>query len=273
MIDLHTHTEASDGELSPEALVKLAQKKKLKGLCVTDHDTIVSQEEVRHHCKQAALEWISGIEISCHHQEHEIHVLAYGFSLDAPELASFLKAQQQKRISRLQQMLQQLQKAEVLIELSDVLKQGGNSHILGRAHVAKALVRLGYAPNSHIAFQRYLVFGKAGFVPSQFPEVLEVLSLLQHIKAISILAHPALISSRPLQESLWKLPFDGLELIHPSHRRSDQTQLQYVATQREWLTTGGSDFHSQKDKKRGGVGYYSTPESSWNKMKQRLASA
>lgn len=269
-IDLHTHTTASDGLYTPEKLVNAALRKKVNLLSVTDHDTIASLAEVKKLCEEKGLAWISGIEISCHAQGEEIHILAYGFDPQSAILNQFISTQNEDRQRRLQQMIVQLQKANVKISWEDVKRYIHSESAAGRPHVARALVYAGYATTMDYAFSHYLTPGKIAYVPRQTILAKDVLEMIGKMNAVSVLAHPVFIKNENILEELFEQGLQGIEAFHPGHKGYEKKKYESWALERKLFVTGGSDFHGDKGKGHGILGAMKIPEEHIKKIAQHF---
>lgn len=258
--DLHCHTTASDGTYAPEKLVLAAHRKKINLFSVTDHDTIAALPQLTTLCAEKNIRLIPGIEISCHCQEEEVHILAYAFDPDSPLLSELIEKQKQDRIRRLKDMLLHLEKANVFISWEEVQRHIHSKSAAGRPHVARALVYKGYASSLHDAFFNYLTPGKAGYVPRQKVPAEFVLDLISKINGISVLAHPGLLKNQKILEDLYEQGLQGIEVYHPSHKAWQKTYYAQWADDQNLFVTGGSDFHGDKMKGHGALGSMKIPE-------------
>jgi len=257
--DLHTHTTASDGTYSPEKLVKAAQRKKINVLSVTDHDTVAGLPQIEDLCKKAGIIFIPGIEITCHAQEEEIHILAYGVNTSSPTLQKFLDQQLQDRYSRLEKIIEQLEAANVFLTWEEVKRHIHSESAAGRPHVARALVYKGYVPTFQDAFTNYLTPGKPGYVPRKKIPADAVIALIHQTGGISSLAHPGFIKKQEILEELASQGLQGIEAYHPMHKTRQKTQYERWAEEKNLLVTGGSDFHGDKKRGHGSLGSMKIP--------------
>src|ERR1700724_508429 len=164
MIDLHTHTTASDGRCGPEELVTRAAAAGVTVLSITDHDTVDACEAAEHACAAAGIAFVAGIEITGVREEVDVHVLGYFFDPRSPELRRFLAEQRQRRIDRIGQMLTRLDELGLHLDAGAVLApasaQPGKS--IGRTAIARALVAAGYVKDANDAFAHWLSRGRPG---------------------------------------------------------------------------------------------------------------
>ncbi len=267
-IDLHTHTTASDGVLSPFQLIELAWKKKLTHLSVTDHDTVSALSEIEKLTEEKEIEFIPGVEISCSCEGEEIHLLAYHIQYQDPGFLNFLSQFSEDRFSRLTKMIEKLNELNVKVSFEDLKPYLKNEISPGRPHLAQALVRLGYVANLKEAFHFYLDRGKPAYIARKSVEAREVISELFKNGAVPVLAHPGLIRNfESVFSKLLELKLFGIEIYHPSHSKQQRDHFLKLATENHLIVTGGSDFHGiEKNKKA--LGSVSVPEQAVIKLKE-----
>ena len=261
MIDLHSHTYASDGTDSPARLVELAIERQIEALAITDHDTFDGFDEALPVARERGLDLVCGIELSCKFDAKSPHLLAY-FPL-APADAAFrgwVFGILESRRERNRALIAQLQKLNVKIELEEVETVGRS--ITGRPHFARVLVDKGYATDRQDAFDRYLGEDGSAFVERQGPTLEEALTRIRLSGGISSLAHPIRLgySSNPDNEAalfdrLRLLSLDALEVWHTDHKPALIKRYAAYAERYGMLMTGGSDYHgdNKPNARLGGV--------------------
>ena len=240
-VDLHAHTFFSDGQLSPEELVEHALSRSLVALAVTDHDTVegVSRSLV---AGGGRIRIVPGIEISTVLEGYDLHVLGYFIDYQSESLRERLEAFRQERRERAMAIMIRLGELGVPVDESSVLA-AAEPGVVGRPHVAHALVRAGHVPSVEAAFQLYL--GPRGRAFVQRPEFRseEAIACIREAGGASVLAHPGPQLPLTLVERLQRSGLDGLEVWHPSHGASTVRRWREVARSRGLIETGGSDFH------------------------------
>ncbi len=213
-IDLHLHSTASDGLLSPRDMVHAAHAAGVTVIALTDHDSVEGLEEARLAARPLAVEVVAGVELSAHDGERELHIL--GLHLDRPEaLRERLAGLTQARQDRAREMVHNLNAAGVRIEFADVLALAGSA-ALGRPHVARALVAHGWAQDHRDAFERYLTPGRPGYVAKRRLTVHDAIAMLHEAGGIAVIAHPASEDSLERLGNFARLGLDGIEVAHPS---------------------------------------------------------
>ena len=240
--DLHTHTSSSDGACDPSELLRLAKKKALSTLAITDHDTIEGFLKIRDEAAALPIELISGVEITTRYKKKEIHLLAYCFDPENEDLLHMLKCQRKARLKRMQLILHQLSKKGIQVDIDEVIAQARGKNV-GRPHLASVMIKKNYVSSVSEAFIRYLSTEKLGDIPVDYIEVPECVEIVCSAGGITSLAHPVVIGSQDIIEKLLALNIDGIECIHPSHNFDKQKTFIELAKMKNLLITGGSDFH------------------------------
>ncbi len=256
--DLHTHTSFSDGRLTPEELVAAAKGAGLSYLAITDHDTV---DGIRHLYEQGlypskTLHIIPGIEFSCEVDEHDVHILGYDFDIYNQELAEKVTEIAESRWERFSTMVGKLQDLGYDITESDVLQIAGTSKSIGRAHVARALMKKGLVSSIREAFDKLLEYGQPGYVPHYRIEPEEAVALIRNAGGVPVLAHPKLVKDDKLVERMLTLDFGGIEAYYPRHDAEDTARYIAMAEARGLRVTGGSDFHGTPQREPSGLGVF-----------------
>lgn len=246
-VDLHVHSNASDGTFSPREVVKLAAQAGLSSIALTDHDTTAGiRDAVQTGCLYG-VEVIPGIEVSGIWKGHEIHILGLFVEPEHPALLQILEQFQKHRRDRNEEMLRRFA-ADGIFLTQEELCRGNPGTVITRAHVARALLDRGLCSSMNQAFKKYLQLGgrycppKAGLSPKN------VLDALNLCGAFAALAHPFQykLGDKGTQELIAELAglgMRGLEVYHSSHNSLDSMKLQKIAASYRLLPTGGSDFH------------------------------
>ena len=177
--DLHCHTTASDGVLSPAELVRRAAEKQVEVLAVTDHDTLAGLDEVRRtiEAEQLPLRLVSGVEISTGWEHHEIHIVALGVDEKNPQLTDFLAGQLARREARALEIGRRLEKCLIPGTYEEAKQLAGDAAVT-RAHFARVLVARGVADNMQKVFKKYLSRGNKGYAPAEWPEMSEAITAI-----------------------------------------------------------------------------------------------
>jgi predicted metal-dependent phosphoesterase TrpH len=255
MIDLHTHTDRSDGTASPAQLVHDAKAMGLEALGITDHDTLEGCDIAAPLAAEADLELVCGIELSTRpdppadgSRPPSVHLL--GYFLQEPASAGFrqwIKGHQDSRRERNRKLIAKLNSLGVEITLEEVQVLG--KHLTGRPHFAKVLLRRGYVKTNQEAFDRYLADNASASVERDEPELVEGVRRIREGGGMPSLAHPVRLPGRD-RASLEKLLHDlignglqGLEVYHSEHSPEDTALYKELAAQFRLIETGGTDYH------------------------------
>jgi predicted metal-dependent phosphoesterase TrpH len=244
--DLHSHTYASDGELSPEALVDCAAEAGVQVLAVTDHDTVAGVARAQARGKDRGVEVIPGSELTIYVGPTELHLLALFVDFTNGPLVTLLEKMQEHRRARGMQMVQKLKAAGINIEESDVLESAGSSAAIGRPHVAAALVKRGHAPSHHYAFLNFLQEGKPGFVSKFKLAPADAFAAIHASGGVAIMAHPGERPHDELITPLFREGMDGIEAHYRSHSEINRRFYAGLARRYEKVISGGSDFHGPR---------------------------
>ena len=246
-IDLHVHSNASDGTLSPASVVELAAQKGLSAIALTDHDTIEGIPEALEAAKSLPLEVIPGIELSCVYLGEEIHILGLYVDLADKNFITETDTLKDIRMKRNTEMIRRFQNAGIDITLSEV--QAGNPDtVITRAHFARVLLEKGYVINMDQAFKKYLSYS-GPYCPRKekiTPE--HAMKMLRDCKASPVLAHPYQYQlgdkkTEELVSYLKDMGLHGLEVYHSSNNQYESGKLKKLAKKYQLFPTGGSDFH------------------------------
>jgi hypothetical protein len=265
--DLHIHTTCSDGRLTPTEAVELAKEKKLRTLSITDHDTFEGYFEAIDKARELDIELVPGVEITCSFRGREAHMLAYYFSTDTNYFADFLTSQRVARRDRIKGIIHTLNGKGLDVDYPEVRAEANGANI-GRPHVAKILIKKGYARSSHDAFMRYLSTEKLGDIENSYPDFREAIEIVKNIGGATVLAHPGRLYSDSEVQEFIEAGIDGLECIHPSHNWTLQKKYTELTEKHSLLMTGGSDYHGGKEMAYTHLGVVTIAAKHCDKMKR-----
>ncbi len=254
LVDLHVHSNRSDGTWSPKAMVQAAKERGLVAVALTDHDTVEGVEEAVEAGKRHGIEVVPGLELSTELGQSEVHVLGYFLDIDSPNLHQLLVRMREGRRTRVDQMVRQLQSLGMDIKLEEVHADAGSGAI-GRPHVARVLVRKRYAASVRDAFDRLIGRGKPGYVPRPKLDPLQAISAIQAASGIPVLAHPGLVAEMLPIGDFVQGGLMGIEVYYPEHRAEMITRFLTIAEHYGLIATGGSDCHGPGAKAHTTLGY------------------
>lgn len=254
--DLHTHTTASDGSLSPTFLVQRAFERGVKAIAVTDHDTVAGVEEARAAAKERKMWFTSGIEISATLEGREIHILGYGIDTSNHALLDYVHRARSYRTERAERIIERLRELGVKkLTMRDVREIAGEG-VVGRQHIALAMQKKGIVRTTREAFDKYLADDAIAFTAKwEFP-IQDAIQLIHDAGGVAVVAHPAKVISGEQFEAMLEAGLDGVELHHPSHDTDVCRLYALLAEQHGLLTTGGSDFHGGNKRDGSNIGRY-----------------
>ncbi|HTV12103.1 MAG TPA: PHP domain-containing protein [Acidimicrobiales bacterium] len=246
MIDLHTHSNVSDGSVSPEDLVDLAVEAGLTAFALTDHDRQDGIPAARERADDAGLELVPGVEISCNHAG-TMHMLVYFLEPGQGPLQDELGRLQVAREARNERLVARLAELGLPLSLDELLVEAGPTGA-GRPHVAAILVRKGYATSVQDAFDRFLGKGAPGYMEKERLDPLPAISLALASGALAVLAHPLSLELSPSQlgttvRELAEAGLAGMECIYGRYDRQERADLAVLAARSGLAITGGSDYH------------------------------
>ncbi len=270
MIDLHLHTDASDGRCSPRELVDLAVASGLSIISVVDHDTFAAQAEIRDLASSAGLRTVTGIEITAVWQGTDVHVLGYYLDPSSADLIAFLERQRSDRVRRVRVMLDRLHRMGMAIDFAQVSGpvDGRTPHTIGRPQVARALVRAGHVSDMREAFDRYLAEGRPGYVPRSGATPDAVVRLIVTAGGIASLAHPGLLNRDDLIPSLVAAGMQAIEVYHPDHPPEAVERYLDIARRERLAVTGGSDYHGEQTHGASWLGRITLPLEDFHRLEE-----
>lgn len=242
--DLHCHTTASDGLLTPTELICLAAELGLKGIGITDHDTIQGWQEATEAGEKHQIQILKGIELSTEWQGKEVHILGYDLDGSSNSLNDKLRYLRQAREHRMLKILNRLETQGIHISIDEV-QQFAQGESIGRPHIAHALMERGYVSSIGEGFDRYIGMGAPAYVPRYKMTPEEGIELVRAAHGVAVLAHPGVHS---LEEGIptWvEVGLQGIEVFHSDHKLEDEKKFRTIAQKYHLLITGGSDFHGE----------------------------
>lgn len=247
-IDLHTHSDRSDGTMPPGEVVHAAKAAGLDVLGLTDHDTAEGWDEAAVAAEQLGIRLVRGMEISCRHAGRSAHLLAYLPDPTHPPLVEGLRLILEGRDQRMPRVVRRLRDLGSGIDEQLVHRVAGEASAMGRPHIADALVALGEVQNRDEAFDRYLSPGRPGYVERYAADIVEMIGTVRAAGGVPVLAHPwGRTDTSALQEdglaALRDAGLVGLEVDHQDHSPQQRAQLRGIAGELDLLVTGSSDFH------------------------------
>jgi predicted metal-dependent phosphoesterase TrpH len=247
-IDLHTHSDRSDGTDSPRDLVRAAAAAGLDVVALTDHDNADGWEEAAQAAAEVGVVLVPGMEISCKHRGRGVHLLAYWPDPRHPDLVRLLDAVVQGRDDRMPRMVERLRDLGHDVTVDDVLAQASGATSIGRPHIADALVAKGVVADRDEAFERFLRNGGPAYVDRPAAPLDEAIRVVAEAGGVSVVAHPwgrdsaAVMQAADLAE-LREAGLTGIEVDHQDHAAEQRAELRGIAADLGLVVTGSSDHH------------------------------
>ena len=269
-IDLHTHSTASDGELTPAELVHLSIERGLTTIALTDHDSVAGLDAAIAAARGTPLQVIPGVELSCDVPQTEVHVLGYFIDWHDTHFQSMLDKFREGRYGRAEKMTKKLAALGAPISFDRVKEIAGDASI-GRPHVAQALLEAGHITTIAEAFDKYIGRNGPAYVERFKLTPADAVTLILQAGGVPVLAHPREVTH--FVEPLVKVGLIGLEVYYCLYDDMTHSELSRLAKQYGLIATGGSDFHGlNKMAHMSGLGEMDVPPNVVDKLRSRAAS-
>ena len=266
-VDLHVHSTASDGKLSPSQIIARAAEIGLKVIALTDHDSVDGIIPALEASKAfPSLTFIPGVEISTDLADGEAHILGYFIDYASPELAKTLQKSRDSRSGRGKRMVEKLNALGVKIEWARVQQIAGDGAI-GRPHVAQAMMEKGYIKQFEEAFDKYIGHGGPAYVEREKMTPEEAVSMIVNARGLPVLAHPFTVKDpEAMVISLKKVGLIGLEVYYKDNTPRQTANALLLAKKYGLIPTGGTDFHGIGDGNEVRLGGTEVPMSSAERL-------
>jgi len=269
-VDLHAHTTASDGTLSPRELVSAAARRGVRVLAVTDHDSTDGlRDAFDEAAKHPPLTIVPGLEINCDAPGAagaEVHVLGYYVDHEAGWFQDFLREQRVERVARVHRIAARLAELGMPIDPAEVfaiVKEGS----AGRPHVAQVMVQRGYVRSVREAFDRYLHANGPANVPRKRLTPVEAVRIIRRAHGVPVFAHPGLADRDALIPELVEAGLMGIEAIYAEHSAAQTAHYKDLCRAHGLVATGGSDYHGERSGRTNLLGHPPVPMSVWEELK------
>ena len=242
-IDLHTHSNHSDGVHTPSTLIDLAKWKGIAALSLCDHDSLEGYPELGTAARAAGIEILTGVELSCEYIGRDLHVLGYGVDTANEPLQTLLRDFRVTRQRRGELIVEKLATQGVHLDIAKVLARAAGG-ALGRPHIAAALLEAGYVSDHPQAFAKYIGEGCPAYVEKYKIQPDEAVAAIHAAGGLAFVAHPGYyLQDEDAFRALVGRGFDGIEVHHPYHQPPMVARLLAIARDHALLISGGSDFH------------------------------
>jgi predicted metal-dependent phosphoesterase TrpH len=268
LIDLHTHTTASDGRCTPPELVARAAAAGIRVLSVTDHDTVAGCAAAAAACADAGVEFVPGIEITAVRDNADVHTLGYFIDASSAGFSAFLAEQRRRRIDRVREMIERLRSIGIVLDAGAILQPAVDdpAQSAGRPWLARAMVAAGYVATTSEAFDRWLARGRPGFVPRVAAEPGEVIARIHDAGGIASIAHPGLLKRDEWLPDFVRADLDAIEVYHTDHDAPATARYAAFAKKFGLGVTGGSDYHADQSHGAAALGSTSLPREEYDRL-------
>lgn len=246
VVDLHLHSNASDGCDPPRRVIERAWAAGLKAAALTDHDTVAGLAEARAEAERLGIEFIEGVELSSSHEGRLVHILGHFIRPDAPALAAQADFYHWDRCERMGRMLGRLREMGVGIDAEDFLCVYGGASSIGRGQLGAYLVEKGLAASREEAFQNLIGEGGPAYVSLRFITPFEAVRIIREAGGAATMAHPGLSASDEIIPALTEAGLAGIEVEHPSQDDAARARYREMASGLGLLCMGGSDCHGAR---------------------------
>ena len=267
-VDLHIHTNHSDGFYSPEEIVLKAKENELEAISITDHDNLSGINDAIEKGNEIGIEVIPGLEISSDIKDREIHILGYFIQTDSQELETYLNFFRVERLKRATRIVNKLNLLGISLSIDDVMEVAKNSAV-GRPHIAQAMLNRGLISSYYEAFNKYIGNGGPAFEKKVHISPQSAFKIISDAGGLSFIAHPGYMEESLLKELIDE-GVDGIEVIHSSHSQHQVRFYRGIVNEYFLLECGGSDFHGGKRDDEKNFGKFYTKYSVIEAMRKRL---
>lgn len=266
--DLHTHSTASDGHLTPRDLVREAESAGLGVLALTDHDTVAGVADAQEAAANASLTLIAGVECTVYHRDQGVHLLGYGFDPHDTALQAHFDAYADARTERAQAIVEKLRAVcGLTITWHDVQQRiPEGKGVVARPHIAGALQAVGAVEEIGEAFEAYIGDGKPAYVELPRVDAASMIARIHDAGGITAVAHPGHWMPGHVLRGLIDAGLDAIECVHPSHDASLEAYYRNRAQANDLMVTGGSDFHGPLHATARGVGHTGLSRRAWERI-------
>jgi hypothetical protein len=246
--DLHNHSTASDGLLSPTQLIELAARAGADAIALTDHDTTDGLVEAGEAAKRLGIGWVPGVEISVSWGDHTLHIVGLSIDPTAPAMTAGLKSIRDGRLGRAELVAEMLKNLGIPGALEGALKLAPNDTLLSRTHFARFLVGTGAVKDTQHAFDKYLAKGKPAYVAHEWARLEDAVAWIRGSGGVAVLAHPGRYDLKrwgraELLEEFRRVGGEGIEVVTGSHRPEQYAYWRDRAKEYGFLASRGADYH------------------------------
>ncbi|MCD4817461.1 MAG: PHP domain-containing protein [Candidatus Cloacimonetes bacterium] len=242
-IDLHLHTNYSDGIFSPKEVLELAAKNEYTIISITDHDTLDGYRAAQEINHKYDLKILPGVEVSSYYKNRDVHILAYDIAPDDQEFNELLEYIQKSRYIRAERIIENLEKLGISVDFERVKALAGKNVLIARPHIARAMVENGTCKSTQEAFDNYIGNESPAYVLKKTPTVDEIIESIHRAGGVAVLAHPHTLFNDSYIYDFVEMDLDGLEVFYAKYDEHTVDHYDEIAQKNNLIRTGGSDFH------------------------------
>lgn len=269
-IDLHMHSNASDGIYAPEKVVQLALERNLEFIALTDHDTIEGISKAQSAAQNSDLEVITGIELGVENGPRDVHILGYDIDPTYQPLQEKLQAMREYRKHRAEKIVENLNNLDIPVTYERIIELAGNG-VIARPHIAKAMMEVGAVKDYQEAFDKYISNDSPAYVPRLRISPKEGIDLIHEAGGVVVIAHPCRYTDPiGVVREFAGQGADGVEIFYPDNDAELRTELFAIAEELDLIVTGGCDFHRPKGDGSLVMGCEDVPLSAVESIKSRV---
>ncbi len=250
VVELHAHSNASDGLNPPEKVVRRARRAGLRVLALTDHDTVAGVARAHEEASRQGVVLVPGVELSCAYMGRSVHLLGHFIRPDARRLAERLEGYASMRVRRMEEMLVRLARLGVVVGAADFFAACANSPSITRGQLGTYLVEKGLVRSREEVFREYIGEDAPAYVELEAVSPFEALDLIRGAGGVATLAHPALSGCDDAIPAFAEAGLVGIEVEHPAHDAAARSRYRKLAAACGLLPTGGSDCHGVRGRER-----------------------
>ncbi len=265
-IDLHIHTNESDGCHTPVEIIQMVKNAQLDIISIADHDTVEGYKKARYLAERYEIDLLIGAELSCRLKNSDVHILAYEFDYEYSEIKEAMEFLYHGRVVRAKKIIDELKKFDIHIDYDAVTELAGQKGLIGRPHIGRAVVNAGYCPNLQEVFDKFIGEGKPAFIPKPELTPKEMIDIIHNANGYAVLAHPGKLRNQSLIEQIIKDGVDGLEVFYPAHNLGQTDMYLQFCLNHNIIPTCGSDYHG-KDISSIELGNFTGPEMVYSYIK------
>jgi len=271
-IDLHVHTNASDGLFAPAEVVRKAREAGLSALGIADHDTVNGVEEALQAAGEERIEVVPAVEINAYHGAFEYHILGYFLDRRDERLGRALAELREARIVRMRRIVEKLGALGMEVDPEEIFAAAGGGSV-GRPHIARVMLQRRYVSSMREAFDRFIGEGKPAYAPRSKLAPGEAIALIREASGVAVLAHPGLWGGDELIPQLAAWGIAGIEVYTPDHTGAQRERYRGFARDLGLIQTGGSDYHGWKDNSGNTLGAAATPPGEFRRLAELAGAA